>query len=353
MEGTALVLTNNQLGKSPAKTTHGLIRGTSRYRIVGVIDQHSAGRDAGEVLDGKPRNIPVFASLDQAVRETSKPDYCLIGVATKGGKLPPEMQTIVAEALKRGISVVNGLHEAIGEKPELAALAARSGARILDIRKPKPKDQLHFWTGSIRRVTCPRVAVLGTDCNLGKRTTARLLTEGCCKAGLKAEMIYTGQTGWMQGGRYGFIFDCTPNDFVSGEVEHAIVTCFDEQQPDVIFVEGQSALRNPSGPCGAEFLVSGEARYVVLQHAPARRYYDDNEHAGALIPSLASEIELIRFYGAEVIAVTLNTLGLTEEQSAGWQRKLEAELGLPVVRPLEDGVEQLVKLTREIIYRHQ
>jgi uncharacterized NAD-dependent epimerase/dehydratase family protein len=351
MEGTALVLTNNQLGKSPAKTTHGLIRGTSRYRIVGVIDQLSAGRDAGQVLDGNPRDIPVFATLDQAIQKVGKPDYCLIGVATKGGKLPPEMQVTLTEALERGISVVNGLHEAVGEKPELATVAARSGARILDIRKPKPKDQLHFWTGSIRRVTCPRVAVLGTDCNLGKRTTARLLTEGCRKAGLKAEMIYTGQTGWMQGGRYGFIFDCTPNDFVSGEVEHAIVTCFDEQQPDVMFVEGQSALRNPSGPCGAEFLVSGEARYVVLQHAPARKYYDDNEHAGLLIPSLASEIELIRFYGSEVIAVTLNTLGLTEEQSAGWQRKLEAELGLPVVRPLEDGVELLVKLTKAIIHR--
>jgi uncharacterized NAD-dependent epimerase/dehydratase family protein len=104
-------------------------------------------------------------------------------------------------------------------------------------------------------------------------------------------MIYTGQTGWMQGGRYGFIFDCTPNDFVSGEVEHAILTCFEEQHPDVMFIEGQSSLRNPSGPCGSEFLVSGEARYVVLQHAPARKYFDDNEKAGCLIPPLGSEVD--------------------------------------------------------------
>jgi uncharacterized NAD-dependent epimerase/dehydratase family protein len=353
MEGTAFILTNNQLGKYPAKTTHGLIRGTSRYQIVGVIDQHAAGKDAGEVLDGKHRNIPVFATLAEAMQQVGKVGYCIIGVATKGGKLPIEMQATVAEALQAGISVVNGLHEAIGEKPELAALTAKSSAKVFDIRKPKPKDQLHFWTGSIQQVTCPRVAVLGTDCNLGKRTTARLLTEGCREAGLKAEMIYTGQTGWMQGGRYGFIFDCTPNDFVSGEVEHAIVTCFEEQKPDVMFIEGQSALRNPSGPCGAEFLLSGEARYVVLQHAPGRKYYDDNEQAGSLIPSLDSEIELIRFYSADVIAITLNTMGLTDEQSRTWQQKYEAELSLPVVRPLEEGVGRVVKLVQNIIHAKQ
>ena len=349
MEGTALVLTNNQLGKSPAKTSHGLIRGSSRYQIIGVIDEASAGKDAGEVLDGKIRNIPVFATLADATRQLGQVDYCLVGVATKGGKLPPEMQATVLEALERGISVVNGLHEAVGEKPEVAAVAARSGARVLDIRKPKPKDQLHFWTGRIRQVTTPRVAVLGTDCNLGKRTTARLLTQACREAGLEAEMIYTGQTGWMQGGRYGFIFDCTPNDFVSGEVEHAILTCFEERRPDVMFIEGQSSLRNPSGPCGSEFLVSGEARYVVLQHAPARKYFDDNEQAGCVIPSLGSEVELIRFYGAEVIAITLNTQGLTEAQAKAWQQKYEVELSLPVVRPLEEGVGRIVQLVEKII----
>jgi uncharacterized NAD-dependent epimerase/dehydratase family protein len=219
---------------------------------------------------------------------------------------------------------------------------------VLDIRKPKPKDQLHFWTGRIRQVTTPRVAVLGTDCNLGKRTTARLLTQACREAGLEAEMIYTGQTGWMQGGRYGFIFDCTPNDFVSGEVEHAILTCFEERRPDVMFIEGQSSLRNPSGPCGSEFLVSGEARYVVLQHAPARKYFDDNEQAGCVIPSLGSEVELIRFYGAEVIAITLNTQGLTEAQAKAWQQQYEVELSLPVVRPLEEGVGRIVQLVEKI-----
>jgi uncharacterized NAD-dependent epimerase/dehydratase family protein len=349
MQGNAIIITRGQLGKAPAKTAHGLIRGTSRFRIVGVLDENAAGKDAGEVLDGVHRNIPVFASLTDCRLHIPSIDFCLIGVATKGGLMPPEMKDTVREVLQAGISIVNGLHEYVSDMPEMVALATQYQSQIIDVRKPKPKSQLHFWTGRIRQVTCPRIAVLGMDCNIGKRTTARLLTEACQTTGIKAEMIYTGQTGWMQGGQYGFIFDSTVNDFVSGEVEHAIVSCFEEQNPDVIFIEGQSALRNPSGPCGAEFLVSGEARYVVLQHAPARKYFDNDEKIGTPLPSLVSEIELIRFYGAQTIGITLNTLELTQAKARAYQQQYEAELGIPVVLPLEEGVTRIVQRIQEII----
>ena len=72
------------------------------------------------------------------------------------------------------------------------------------------------------RLTVPRVAVLGTDCALGKRTTATLVLEGLRRRGVATELVTTGQTGWLQGHRFGFVLDATPNDFVSGELEHAI-----------------------------------------------------------------------------------------------------------------------------------
>ena len=349
MNNNAIVITNGQLGKAPAKTAHGLIRGTSRFNIIGVIDGAAAGRDAGEMVDGKIRGIPVFATLREAVQALPTIDYCLIGVATKGGVLPPDMKSFLENVLQHGISIVNGLHEFLNEMPDMVALARESGVQLMDVRRPKPRHELHFWTGRIREVTCPRVAVLGTDCNLGKRTTARFLTEACREAGMKAEMIYTGQTGWMQGGNYGFVFDSTPNDFVSGEIEHAIVTCFEREKPDVMFIEGQSALRNPSGPCGAEFLLSGGARFVVLQHAPTRTYFDDNPVLASPIPPLADEINLMKIYGAEVIAVTLNTQGLTLAQARQYQQQYEAELKIPVVLPLEDGVGRIVSLVSSMV----
>jgi uncharacterized NAD-dependent epimerase/dehydratase family protein len=256
---------------------------------------------------------------------------------------------LILEAVDAGLSVVNGLHQLLGDDPELAAAAARSGVRLIDVRRPRPPSELHFWTGAIAGVRAPRVAVLGTDCAIGKRTTARMLVEACRADGLRAEMIYTGQTGWMQGVRHGLILDAVINDFVSGELEHAVVSCDRAESPEVIVIEGQSSLRNPSGPCGAELLVSCQARGVILQHAPGRACF-----RGRLdwpLPALEDEVALIRLYGSEVLAITLSGEGLSPSDLAAAQQGIAARLGLPVVRPLEEGAEPLVPFVRAYLVR--
>ncbi len=344
MRERAAILTGGLYATSNAKTAHGLVRGPSRFELLGLIDSASAGRDAGEVLDGEHRGLPVHATLAELLERGPRPEWLVIGVATSGGVLPDELRAIVHDALERGIGVVNGLHELVGDDPQFAAAARRSGARIVDLRRPKPRRELHFWSGAIAQVRAPRVAVLGTDCALGKRTTAQLLVAACAARGLRAEMIYTGQTGWLQGARFGFVLDSTPNDFVSGELEHAIVSCDRELAPDVIFLEGQSALRNPSGPCGAELLLSGGARAVVLQHAPGREFFDDQEHLGQRIPPLASELQLIAMYGARVLALTLNHEHLAPSEREPARERVRRESGLRAIYPLLEGVEPLVEL---------
>src|SRR6516225_10937798 len=104
---TAIVLTNGLQTTNNAKTAHGLIRGTDRYRIAGIIDgPETAGRDAGELLDGKPRNIPVFSSLESALEKVKEIKFLIVGVATVGGYLPENMLVTIRQAISRGISVV-------------------------------------------------------------------------------------------------------------------------------------------------------------------------------------------------------------------------------------------------------
>jgi uncharacterized NAD-dependent epimerase/dehydratase family protein len=347
MMGTAIVLTNGYLDHSDAKTAHGLIRGTERFDIVGVIDPKHAGLDAGEVLDGRHRGIPICASLADFLQGFDKPDFAIIGLAVSGGRLDPQWEALLLEVIGHGISIVNGLHQLLGNISAFRDAARGHGVDIIDIRRPKPLDALNFWRGRIYEVETPRLAVLGTDCAIGKRTTCRLIVEMCRRHGIRAEMIYTGQTGWLQGNAHGFIFDATPNDFVSGELEAAIVACARESSPDLILIEGQSGLRNPSGPCGAEILVSGGTKGVILQHAPGRTYFEDLEHLGCRIPDIVSEIELIGMYGARTLAVTLNAEGCSPDQLADHQRQLSRRLGIPVVRPLQEGVEALLPLLRE------
>ncbi len=347
----AIIITGGLLDTISAKTAHGLIRGTDRFTIVGVIDSKHAGRDAGEILDGKKRDIPVFSGIEDFAASSLKADYCIVGVATKGGVIPPSLRSLLTSALQHGYSIVNGLHEYVSDIPELADLANSKGLEIIDVRKPKKIRDLHFWSGKIREVKCPKVAVLGTDCALGKRTTTRFLVEAMRRAGYKAEMIYTGQTGWMQGAKYGFVFDSTLNDFISGEMEHAVHSCYMEAKPDIIFIEGQSSLRNPSGPAGAEWIVSADANAVVLQHNPPRKQYKDMEYYPAYIPDPEDEINLIRIYGAPTVALTINTTKMTREEAEEYAKRYREKLNIPVVLPLEEGVDQLVPVFEKLIQK--
>jgi uncharacterized NAD-dependent epimerase/dehydratase family protein len=344
----AIILTNGLFASNNAKTAHGLIRGTERFTVVGVIDAaETAGKDAGILLDGKHRNIPVFASLYSALEQIKDIRFLIIGVATVGGYLPSEMLITIKEAIREGISIVNGLHEFLFEKPDIFALANEYAVELIDIRKPKSRKDLHFWTGEIFDIPATVIAVIGMDCATGKRTTARLLRQACQSNGISAQMIYTGQTGWLQGGAYGFILDSTLNDFVSGELENAILSCWKETHAGLIFLEGQSALRNPSGPCGLELLISGNAKHTVLVYAPKRKYFDEDPRWG-MIPSVDSEIELIEKIGSKVIAIALNTQNCSDEESMRYQEDLENRFGIPVLLPLEEGVEKIIPILKSL-----
>lgn len=341
----AILLTNGLFDTENAKTAHGLIRESNRFKIVGLVDHNHAGKDAGELLDSKHRNIPVYATVSEAMR--SNPEVCIVGVATSGGIFPGNLLDEVKEAIQHKLDIVNGLHDHLNARPEIKRLAEENNVELIDIRAPKKLRELHFWTGKILEMTTPVIAVIGTDCALGKRTTARFVMNACNAAGLNTQMIYTGQTGWLQGGKYGFIFDSTLNDFVSGELEHAILTCNKETNPDIIFIEGQSALRNPTGPCGSEMLISGNAKHVILVHAPKRKYYE-HEIAWGEIHSLQSEIELIKQLGSGVIAIALNTEHCSAEEAFAFQKEYENTFNIPVMLPLQEGCEKIVPVIQQL-----
>lgn len=351
MSSTALILSDGMLDQRVCKTAHGLILGKSRYEILGVVDTKHVGKDAGVVSAQIKTNTPIFYSIDHAIEMLGyKPDYCVIGVAPVGGKLPETLVQTIIDAISAGIRLVSGLHSLLNDHPVIAPLAKEKGVELIDIRKPKPAAQLATWSGKIATIKTPRVAVIGTDCALGKRTTAGLLLTLCQQNQISAEMIYTGQTGWLQGMHYGFILDSTLNDFVAGEMEKAILQCVEEVNPSIIFLEGQSSLRNPAGPCGAEFLCSSGAKYVILQHSPAREYFTCDTTKTYKIPCISEEIALVNYYGAKVIAITLNSEGIPQSELQQIKDDLQEKTKLPVVYPREEGVETLLPLLKEVMH---
>jgi uncharacterized NAD-dependent epimerase/dehydratase family protein len=342
MDGTAVVLCEGMFAGTGGKTAHGLVRHTTRYAVRAVIDSTLAGRDAGEALGGGPAGIPIVADLDGAVRATGRPDYLVVGVATHGGVLPAACRPAVEAALGAGIHVDSGLHQFIGDDPGFAALARASGARIRDVRRTPPRTEMHAFTGAVLQVDALRVAVLGTDSGVGKRTTAVRLVQGLEAAGVRAVMIGTGQTAWMQGARYGIVLDSLVNDFVSGEIEHQVLRAFGDTRPEVIVVEGQGCLTHPAYPGGFEILAGAQPQAVVLQHAPARATYDDWPAFPLAGPERERAIiELVS--PARVVAVTLNPHGLGPDEARAAVARIGAAMRLPCCDPLRDGVEPVIE----------
>jgi len=346
----AVVFTNGLLHVDFAKTCHGLLRGSERFNVRAVIDTAHAGKDAGEVMDGRRLGVPVYAKLRRFLEETNDPPaYFVIGVAFSGGILPDSCRNEIVAALTNGMHVVNGLHQHLSTDEEFSTLARQYGVDLIDIRRAAVPDKLHFWTGEVEQVPSVIIPVLGTDCAVGKRTTARMIMQALREDGVSAELIYTGQTGWMQGYRHGFLFDATPNDFVSGELERVILECHQDLAPDVILIEGQGALRNPSGPCGSEMLLSTHCTGAILQHDPGRIHFTDHDDASGRVPRAEDEIALINMYGKPVLAVALNESRWKGEQMDLYQAELAAAINLPVVRPLSEGVEELLPVIRALL----
>ncbi|UWX55687.1 DUF1611 domain-containing protein [Maribacter litopenaei] len=347
IDGKALVYCEGAFNTPNGKTGHGLVRFTERYKILGVLDSNYAGQDAGEVLDGKPNGVSVYKDLKTALENVAeRPQYLVIGLAPDGGRLPIEAKSAIKNALELGMNVDSGLHDFLSNDQELVQLAKEKGVTIRDIRKTPDRDKLHFFTGDIEKVDCLKLAVLGTDSALGKRTTAWILVHAFRDAGKKAEMIGTGRTAWMQGAKYSMVMDSCINDFVSGEIEHAVVSAWKNEDPDVIVIEGQGSLMNPAYPGGFEILAAGRPDFVILQHAPKRLEYDG--FPGYRLHSLEEQIKAIEVIsGREVIAITVNHEGMTKEEIPEICKKITLETKLPAYDVLEYGAKELVDLLRE------
>ena len=341
---TAVVYCEGNFGGIDGKTANGLVRHSERYRILSVIDSEKAGLDAGVVLGEEPNAIPICRDLADALAHAGVlPDYFIFGMAPASGMLSSHERGLVLEAIDLGMNVVNGLHEFLNDDPVFSTASAAKNVKILDVRKPRPKKDLRLFSGRIAEVTCPRIAVLGTDCAIGKRTTATILTRALNDCDVKAVMIGTGQTCLIQGARYGVSLDAVPSQFCAGELEATIVEAFEAENPDVIIIEGQGSLSHPAYSTSSFILRGSCPDGVVLQHAPGRINRCDFEQMAMPLPD--TEIDLIQtFADTKVIGLTINHENMTEAEVTAAITRYECELGIPVTDALTRSNERLVEM---------
>ena len=324
--------------------------GVLRYRpeeVAAVIDSTRAGRST-EACVGLGGSIPVVDGVAAAAALGA--DSLLIGIAPQGGELPAAWRGAVREAIERGWDVLSGLHGFLADDPDLAARAAASGARLLDVRRPPTRRPVAGARAA--QVDALVVLTVGSDCNVGKMTAALELTRELETRGVRAAFVATGQTGIFVAD-HGVALDAVPSDFVAGITEELVIEA--AREAEVVLVEGQGALRHPGYSGVTLSLLHGAApAALVLCHPSARASMRAPRRAGRaaatgepepvtpIIPPLA---ELVREYEqaaawvspARVAGVALNTLGLDEAAARRAVADAARETGRPATDPVRFG----------------
>ena len=343
MKAKALVYSENEFGKLDGKVANGLARQSEKYEIYGIIDSSKSGLDAGEYLDGLKTGIPIFESMDDALTNLGFVPECFIyGIAPLSALLDDMQREILFSAMKIGMHIVSGLPEYFSDDEEFVQKAKDYDVQLIDVRKPPERKDLHLFSGRIINVNAPVVTVLGTDCAVGKRTTALCLVEALRQEGLKASFVTTGQTGLLQGSKFGIAVDVLTTGYSTGEVENAVVNAYEQEDPDIIVVEGQGSLGHPAFTSSVAILRGAMPNAIILQHPPKREYRCD--FSNFPMPTLESEIELLEIFSkSKVIAITINHEDMTDIEVENTIAEYEFEYERPTTDVLKFGCDKLIQ----------
>lgn len=276
-------------------------------------------------------------TLEQAVGAGAK--TLVIGVANRGGVISPAWKKVLVAALEEGLDIASGLHNLLGDEPDLVAVAKACGRALHDVRIPAED----FPIANGRKRSGKRLLAVGTDCSVGKMYTGIAMEREMRARGMKADFRATGQTGILITGD-GVPLDAVVADFMAGAVEH-ITPDNDPDHWDII--EGQGSLFHASYSGVTMALIhGGQPDALILCHEPTRRHMRGLPEYG--LPTLGALREAALTFArvvnpaCEVVAVSVNTQHMTEAEATAYLAEVERDTGLPAVDPFWQGAGRLV-----------
>jgi len=306
-------------------------RGVVRYRRAAVVCLLDSKRLSDE-LDG----VPIVETLEEALGH--EPDTALVGVATQGGRFPPEWRELLKRCIAAGLDVESGLHEFMTDDEELSELARRHGVELRDLRRPP--SVLTVPTGENLLLGATIVHTVGTECAIGKKTVALELDLEARRRGHASRFVPTGQTGMVIAG-WGVAVDAVVADFLAGAAEWLVVEGYRRGGEELLFVEGQGSLVHPAYSGVTMGLLHGCAPHLlVLCHRAGQTAVEGYpEHPIPPLPEVVSLYEQASLPArrARVAAIALNTADLAEKAAREAIAAAAAETGLPVDDPVRFG----------------
>nr|MBA3710154.1 DUF1611 domain-containing protein [Planctomycetota bacterium] len=306
-----MILTQGSLGVFTAKTATCLLRYCAD-EVACVLDtKANVGKRLEDIL-GVGAGIPIVATVADGLKH--KPNQLVIGIAPVGGKLPTSWRKIILECIAAGMDIVSGLHQLLKEDTEFAAAAKRRKVRMWDVREA---PEVSVLQDRLRDLPQRRIALVGSDCNMGKMVTSVELDRALRAAGYDSEFIATGQTGIMIAGS-GIAIDHVISDYVNGAIEQL---CYERRKRQVVVVEGQGSVYHPAYSGVTVGMLHGTMPHAVIyQHVPTRThvFHFDKKFPLMPVPQGIALVEALLepVHPATVIAVSLNTFGMSDAEAA-------------------------------------
>ena len=310
-----------------------------------------AAKVAQGIRDWRPDNAVGQFRMEGCKADMKLPDMTLaeakaagaktlvIGVANRGGVISQAWKKVLIEALEEGFDIASGLHNLLRNEPDLKAVAEATGRTLHDVRVPAVK----YPIANGEKRTGKRCLAVGTDCSVGKMYTALCMDREMKERGLKSSFRATGQTGILITGE-GVPLDAVIADFMAGSIEWLTP----DNEPDHWdMIEGQGSLFHVSYSGVTLALVhGGQPDALVICHEPTRPHM--RGLPGYKLPTLeavrdtALQLARVGNPACEVIAVSVNTQHMGEDEAKAYLAEVEDRMGLPATDPYRFGAAKLV-----------
>lgn len=331
-----------------AKTAHGVIR-YGEDDVVAVIDPAQAGKRVCDAVSYLHSEAPIVATVHDAL--PYEPTSLLVGTAPKGGGLPPDWRTSIAEAIAAKLEIVSGLHELLGEDREFRLASQAAGTRIWDVREP---PEVPLFTGDAYGIAAPILLTVGNDCAVGKMSVSLEIVRAANAAGRNARFVPTGQTGILIAG-WGISVDRVIADFAPGAAEQLVLYAA-HQGADLIVVEGQGAINHPAYGAVTLALMSGSAPdALVLVCDPSRSHIEQYETPTLGYRELIAlhETLIATLKPTKVIGIALNTRAYDDAGARAEVARANEETGLPAADVVRFGADDFYAAIAPAIMKRQ
>lgn len=325
--------------------------------FLGDAPDQLAAKVAQGIRDWRPDNAIGQFRMDGCKADMKLPDMTLaeakaagaktlvIGVANRGGVISQAWKKVLVQALEEGFDLASGLHNLLRDEPDLVAVAEATGRALHDVRVP----EVNYPIANGEKRTGKRCLAVGTDCSVGKMYTALAMDREMHARGMKSTFRATGQTGILITGD-GVPLDAVVADFMAGSIEWLSP----DNDPDHWdLIEGQGSLFHVSYSGVTMALIhGGQPDALILSHEPTRAHM--RGLPGYALPSLESlrdmALTLARVANpaCEVVAISVNTQHMTEDEATAYLAETEARMGLPATDPFRFGAGKLVDALAKI-----